>query len=123
MQEIKFKVYAENNVENDVHKRIVQEKFWMAMRDINVNFKSVMKNRNILLDDVARLNIELNRLNMDLQIPMIDMVIMIFEKEYIPVRQFIQVLDSENMKILKKELIVIFKLRGHRYVDIDYLIT
>jgi hypothetical protein len=123
MQEIKLKVHAENNVDTDVHKKIIREKFWMAMRDINVNFKSIMKYKNVLLDDIARLNIELNRLNTDIQIPMIDMVIMVFEQEYIPVRQFITILDSENMKILKKELIVIFKLRGHRFVDIDYLVT
>lgn len=123
MQDIKFKSYADMSLETEVHKKILREKFWMAVRDLNLNFKEILKNKAFMLEDVARMNIEMNRLNTEMQIPMIDMVIMIFEQEYIPVRRFITVLDSENMKILKKELTVIFKLRGHRFTDIDYLIT
>lgn len=123
MQEIKFKTHVDNNVEDDVYRKITKEKFWMSMRDINVDFKKIMKYKNVLLDEIAKLNIEINRLNQENQMPMIDMVVMISEEEYIPVRYFIKILDSENMKILKKELIEFFKLKGHNCEDIDYLIT
>lgn len=123
MQEIKFKTFSDNSLETDIHRKMIHERFWGIMKEMKFDVKRLVKHKTVLLEDIARFNIELNRLNMESQYPMMDMVNMLIDREGIPVRSFIVILDSENMRILKEELRAMFKFKEQKKTDIDYLVT
>ncbi len=111
LHEIKIdKTYHDGNLERDVHKKIMREKFFLELRDHKIKMRYLLANYKSDLNLVAKFNFFLKIVKQTHNIGIIQSLVFLDEEEY-PIKDLNKLLSSENRFQLELEYSRKYKLK------------